>query len=460
MKALAPLSVLAVALPLCAGCFGPHRYEPLDPRSVLADSLARRAQGDFRDPLPATATLADPSWAAGEPVFAELLARLSNANPEIRRARAALRAAERRLAAGVPWDDPEVSAGPTASLDGATEVGAAASIELAVPWGGRGAQGRALLADQARAAAEVARAAEREQAFALRAAYVRALAAKAAEDAAEESLSWARKGVDLARKVVKAGGAGSLDVRLLETEARAARLARLEAADALAEARAEIAVLVGSAPSALPVLPPLSVALPHAPVPPVATLRDTMVAAAPALVRGALEVALAERELALERASGWPDLGIGFEAESEADGWTLGLPLSFALPLWNGNREGVAAARGAVDTAREGYRAEMDAAVAALETALERLARLEARRRILEEEILPGHRKALDEGRRALEVSDFDSLRYVELERAHREFLRARAALVGEVLAGRVEVERAVGAPLFPLPGTVNKEKD
>jgi outer membrane protein TolC len=148
-----------------------------------------------------------------------------------------------------------------------------------------------------------------------------------------------------------------------------------------------------------------------------------------------------------------PDLSLGVAGEWEdGEGLSLGLPLGFTLPFWNANREGVASARAEVEEALEAYRTAVDRAVAALETLSARLERLEARRKVLVEEILPSHRRALEKARRALEVSDFDPLQYVELERAHREWQEASVELLGEILAVRIELEAVVGAPLFPLP--------
>jgi outer membrane protein TolC len=178
-----------------------------------------------------------------------------------------------------------------------------------------------------------------------------------------------------------------------------------------------------------------------------------MLVASPELARLEAAHRVAGRGLGVELAKRMPDLSLGVAAEWEdGEGMALAFPLGFPLPLWNANREGVASARAEVAESLEAYRTGLDRAVASLETLAGKLERMEARRKVLTEEILPSHRGALEKARRALEVSDFDPLQYVELERAHREWQETSVALLGDILATRIEMETLVGAPLFPLP--------
>jgi outer membrane protein TolC len=456
MKGILCSALCLSAVVLFAGCTS-SGYEPIPTNSVLRDVLADRGAGlsssEKRGSLPAGGTFADPAWRAGSEVFTLLLDRLERVNPEIRDARAACRSAERIAASGAPWEDPEFELAPSRTVTGGSVWGGEAGVTLTLPLGGHRGRERRLLVARVRAAEENRRAVEKEQAFALRASYVRVLAAQAAVDVARENHRWAEKGTLLARRIAEAGGASAVDVQVVETEERASRLARLEAENDLADERDALAERLLLPPSRFPEFPRL-VSSPPKGVPPAReVLLKRLIAESPELARLEAEHRVAGRGLGVELAKRVPDLAFGVAAEWEdGEGLALGLPLGFTLPFWNANREGVAGARAEVAEALEAYRTGLDRAVAALETLSGKLVRLEARRKVLVEEILPSHRKALEKARRALEVSDFDPMQYVELERAHREWQEAAVGLLGEILATRIELETAVGTPLFPLP--------
>jgi outer membrane protein TolC len=419
MKGILCSALCLSAVVLFAGCTS-SGYEPIPTDSVLRDVLADRGAGlsssEKRGSLPAGGTFADPAWRAGSEVFTLLLDRLERVNPEIRDARAACRSAERIAASGAPWEDPEFELAPSRTVTGGSVWGGEAGVTLTLPLGGHRGRERRLLVARVRAAEENRRAVEKEQAFALRASYVRVLAAQAAVDVARENHRWAEKGTLLARRIAEAGGASAVDVQVVETEERASRLARLEAENDLADERDALAERLLLPPSRFPEFPRL-VSSPPKGVPPAReVLLKRLIAESPELARLEAEHRVAGRGLGVELAKRVPDLAFGVAAEWEdGEGLALGLPLGFTLPFWNA-------------------------------------VRLEARRKVLVEEILPSHRKALEKARRALEVSDFDPMQYVELERAHREWQEAAVGLLGEILATRIELETAVGTPLFPLP--------
>jgi outer membrane protein TolC len=432
-------------------------FEPIPRQAVLRDVLESRRGGHPADPKASSAPAVSPfggsAWSAGSELFASLLRRLERVNPDIRDARAACLAAERIARTGAPWEDPEVEVVPGRNAEGKPVWGSSAALNFLIPLGGHRGRERRLLAERVRAAAENRLAVEKEQAFALRSAYVGLLVAKAALGVAKENHDWARKGSLLARRIAVAGGASAVDVQIVETEERAARLASLEAENQLADERATVAELLLLSPTRLPEFPTLVSSPPPAPPLRREQLLKEMLAAAPELARLEAEYRIAGRGLGVELAKRVPDLSIGVEAEWEDGGEVgLALPFGFSLPLWNANREGVAAARAEKALALEAYRTGLDRAVASLDTLTERLERLGARRKVLVDEILPSHRVALADARRALEVSDFDPLQYVELERAHREWQASSIELLGEILETRIELERAVGAPLFTIP--------
>jgi outer membrane protein TolC len=423
---------------------------------MLREVLESRARGlapTGRESPATGASLFDPSWSRGSEVFPLLLERLRRVNPDIRDAQAAYLVAERIASSGAPWEDPEIEVAPGRNAEGKPVWGSSAALNLLIPLGGHRGRERQLLAERLRAAGDHRRAVEKEQAFALRAAYVRLLVAKAALDVARENHDWAKKGTLLARRIAVAGGASAVDVQVVETEERAARLAMLEAENGLAEERATIAELLLLSPSQLPKLPTVASTPPPGPSLERGQLLKSMLTEAPELARLEAEYRVAGRGLGVELAKRIPALALGVEAEWEDGGEVgLALPFGFSLPLWNANREGVSAARTEKATALEAYRTALDRAVASMETLRGRIGRLEGRLKVLVEEILPSHLSALEDARRALEVSDFDPLQYVELERAHREWQEAKIVLLGELLETRIEMEALVGSPLFPLP--------
>jgi outer membrane protein, heavy metal efflux system len=452
---------ITVSLVAISGCLSSESPE-LRPDEVLRDALAFRTPGPSPSG-PAEGPLAGfegPDWRTGPASWAGLLDLLLARNPDVRAARESSRALERAARSGGAWSDIALEGGPTMALGKEPLYGGFVGLGIALPFGGRPGRSRALQEEKARAAVVELRSVALERAFDLRSAYLRALASASALRIASESAEWARKGALLARRIAEAGGAAAVDVQILETEERSARLAVLEAEDRLASDREDLAALLALPPAAIPPLGALPGKLPGSSRIDPAGLRGALPSSHPGLRRLEAAHRVAEKALRVERAGGIPDLEVGIEAESEPGGGTvLGLPLGWTLPLWDANREGVAAAEADLASARGAYRAAMDGAVADLETAGARLGRLEARLRIMDGEILPTHRLALEGARKALEVSDFDPLRYVELERAYRLSVQSQAELVRETLAARTDLERAAGTPLFEMPGKEPGEK-
>jgi outer membrane protein TolC len=155
-----------------------------------------------------------------------------------------------------------------------------------------------------------------------------------------------------------------------------------------------------------------------------------------------------------EKATRFPDLSLGVLAEAEPgfDDYSVAVPLGISLPLWNSNSEAIADAAAEAEAARAAFKAGLDAAVTDVYRNFAGLGRLTRRLTVLDGEILPAHRAALEEAHSALKVADFEPLRYVEMERAMRELQEERNALLEEVLIKRIDMEETVGFPMFGIP--------
>jgi cobalt-zinc-cadmium efflux system outer membrane protein len=454
MRPVLSAAALVYVLASIAGCaFEAPRRLPVE--RFLAESVGQRKDLSLSrgDSLRVEAWVPDRSWTQDSPLLANLLSRLLVRNPEIR-------AARRRLGAElIAWkgagllEDPEIEMGLAA--DHKFRLGGSAGISITLPLSSRLSRSRALAAAKVKEALTDLKAVEREQALALRRAFALAMSAAGAVEIHSENLDWARKGEALARRVARGGGASAVDVYLLASEERAARLALMEARHEKITAREEVAALLGLEVAALPVIPTAAGSLPAVPSGLEKRVREKILETSPELLRLAAAFGVAAQALGLERAARWPDLTVGLEAQAEPgamDEVGLSMPFSLSLPLWNRNSGASAEAKAEVARCRGAYREALNRILADLDAFLAAQTRLGDRLRLLDHEILPAHRKALDLAREAMAVSDFDSFRYVELQRYYRELLTQRWALLPEIIKGRSDIEVLVGELLFPLP--------
>ena len=153
----------------------------------------------------------------------------------------------------------------------------------------------------------------------------------------------------------------------------------------------------------------------------------------------------AERRLEEEIRMQWPDLAIGpgYGKDNGDRKWVLGVGLT--LPVFNGNRAGIAAADAARELACGRAGAELTRVLGAFAAAEERLAAASRRRALLEESLLPLVAAQYEETRAVARLGEVKTL--VLLESLKQE-LESTAQLISarrdEAFAA-IELDALVG---------------
>lgn len=445
MVSIRPIRGPAALLALClgTGCAGTPPERPLVTSALLAEVAAART--------------APPRGSAM--TLAEAAAVMRRNNPAIREARAAWTAASAVARVRTPPPNPEISLGPVL-LAGAGVVSApAAGLEAALSWAvplGR----THVLQDHVNcvlreAAFARAAATERREYLALRHDFAMAaleLEREAAWTALTES---AESGAAVGRKLVDAGLASAIDVRLLDLGAERARADRQVAQGRAKEKRYALAERIGLAPDG--VTAPDAALLPslETNVPVIEAIHAAVSAQHPDLAVLRADYLVAEKQLRLEAARAIPGFGLGASYERELGVDRVGLPFSLEIPIFDRNQPAIARACARRDEIRAKYVAALHRILGATSTAF---VRLETQRRhlaVMNAKVSPASAKTVDAARASLEAGSVDPLRVLEVLRAEREVaieaLAARIA-VYEAWAG---LEQAAGLPLMHWPTVV-----
>lgn len=475
-----------LALVAAVGC-SRAPVAPLEPSRVLRERSATRAEilarlapappdstRDREDDARTTSTLvaADPPGTGIARAGAEALA--LERNPGLRVARAGLAAseAEARLA-GLPPD-------PTFSFAALRVLESVAST----PWLLAGALdlplGALALGPPRRQAAlarlEIARAElaveESRVAGEIGTLFVDLQEARA-EIAARERLAGRLAGLEPVLRALSEADA------IRRADARAFRLERVENERARDLARAEAARLgaelgrVAGLPGATDrdfQTPRSSEDFPgEEEIPSAAALASaTDLPASPTLRLLEAERLAAFSELALARRGVFLDATAGPAAEYEEGTKRIGAGASIRVPLWNRNREAIAAARGRAEAATLAWEVGLEDAAARLEALASRADALRADLARIDGEISPLAREQLEEVELLASLGELDVFllldalvraREVELERARAEAELARVRIEIEKLAPRAEA-RVVEADsiVSPAPSVASFE--
>lgn len=401
----------------------------------------------------AVLTTALAAGAPGAPLGLEEAAERARVNDaEVRAAAAEVRAARGRLAGASAFlgANPELS-GELGSRDAGAdgreldyEVGLSQRLELG---GRRGAE-----RDSARAALAAAEArladAEARATAALRVKLGGAAAAGLRLALAEEGLQLAERAAAGAERRFAAGDAARVEVSGARLERGRAARAALEAAQELASARAELELLLGVEPGALPAIAfdlEAGAQGPERAVEPVAAAGAAALARRHDVAAARLEVeAAAAGERAARRA--WvpaPELGVAWGREEDAR--LLRGTLSFELPVFaRGQAErGEASARAALargELAAVERRAAQELRLAA--------GRLEAARRAVatfDAATMAALGEELAAATRAYEAGRIDLARWLFLRREALEARRERIGALEALNAAEAELARVSG---------------
>jgi outer membrane protein, heavy metal efflux system len=447
------LFVLVLIL-ACAGCES-YEPQPLDPEGIVGsvDHARRhpdvaknsRANTDQTGSKPARLTL---NQAAGW---------MLTHGPDVKVAVSAYRTALARARISTPLPNPGLQVGPQYGFGPdvvQNRVVPFGSLSISIPLGSRLGDADAL--NQARA--EVLRvdgvARHRELYLELRRRFVELAVAREIEGSRSELARAAAQSVASARRLVEAGQATALDVALFELERGRADARLLEARGLSAQAKAQLASLIGVhadslgevAVAALPSLPRLQL--------PLGELRSRLIANHTGLARIRARHEEAESSLRLEISKQYPDLQIGTSASGEANETTtfLGLSLGIELPILDRNQQAIAQAEQYREELKSRYEAEANRALAELERAQIAVQLATSRRRALDESVLPQARKSIELARQSLSAGSGDALRLLDAERSYREVvLESLDAQLAERKAW-VDLELSVGRPLVPFP--------
>ncbi|MGE0229787.1 MAG: TolC family protein [Dehalococcoidia bacterium] len=270
--------------------------------------------------------------------------------------------------------------------------------------------------------------------------------------ASEELLSAAEASVAAAQTAAEAGAATKLDVGLLELEAAGQRAEIVEAEEGRIRAAHAVAQRIGmSLSDAASVysagIPPLPEASPG-----LQKLRQLAVEQHPRLATLRAEYSVAERELRLEMARRYPDLGIGLGFEDEVEDQILGLPLGIEIPLYDRNQQGIAQAYARRCQLRQEFGSLVIEIYGRVEASRARVDVATRRLRAIAAQFVPAEEvKRLAEQMRD-EAGGLDMLRFLEVLRATR---RVRMQVVEarlDAYEAWTSLEEACGSPLLVFP--------
>ena len=369
-------------------------------------------------------------------------------NPEVRAQAGEVAAAQARLAGASTLlrDNPSfsIASGPRSSPAGESRDDNFQVLQPFEVFGQRAARIEAARADLGAAEARL-RALRVEVAARAREGFGGALAAEQRARLAEEALAVARQGVSAAEERFEAGAAALLEVNTARVELGRMGRERGEAERRLAEALADLNLLLGVDP-ATPVAPHGE--LEHdAAVPEEAALLAAALANRPELEAGrqTLEAARAEARLAARERLPVPRLGASYSREEESDTRIVQGLLSFEVPLFQRNRaaRGVAAARVA----------QAEAAMAATDRQVRQevttaLARVEAARSAAAgyaSDVVKAMQDNMELATESYRAGKIDFLQLLQIRRQSLDARREHIGVLEELNAAMAALDRATG---------------
>jgi cobalt-zinc-cadmium efflux system outer membrane protein len=260
---------------------------------------------------------------------------------------------------------------------------------------------------------------------------------------AQASATLARRTVDVAGKRVAAGKISPIDETRARLAAVDAAAALTQATAALAIARTRLGVLIGR-PADTIALVDDSERLPAAA--PLAALLDRA-DTAPAVRRAQGQLAVRQAQVDVERAARIPDVtvSVGTQRDDEAGRRQAVVGLSVPLPLFNRNDDALRAALHRTDQADDELAAARADAAAALTVAHTRYETASNDVTLLRRDVVPGARTAYEQTLTGFEYGKFS---FVDVEAAQRMWLQAQARLLDsleDAWRAWADIERLAG---------------
>ncbi len=437
-------ALCAVTLTLCSACSSAPPRKPLDCRALLDEVRTARSAA----PLGSVMTLD------------EATAIMRRNNPAIQEARANWSVAARVASVRTPPPNPEIALGPVLLWGLGVASPPGAGVESALSWAIPLAQMHVLQdhvnAVLREAAFAEAAAIERGEYLSLRSDYMLA-ALELERVAAWDDINKASEdGAAIARRLVDAGQATAIDVRLLDLTVERTRAARLAARGRANERRTALAGRMGLSPSG--VVAPSSVLVPalDANVPDLDAVKAAVVSQHPDLAVLRAQYLVAEKQLRLEAGRAIPGFGFRGSYERELGVDRVGLPFALEIPIFDRNQPGIARACAERDRIRTRYVAALQRLLSGVETAYARLQTERTRLDVMQAKVQPASQKTVEAARASLEVGSMDPLRVVEVLRAERDVaLEAIDARI-DVYEAWAGLEQAAGVPLLHWPTVVS----
>jgi cobalt-zinc-cadmium efflux system outer membrane protein len=294
-----------------------------------------------------------------------------------------------------------------------------------------------------------------ELVFRTKDAYFESVAAREARSVALADADLARRSLDLVRRQVEAGVATKTDESLAQSLSARAELSFQRAEREEVGSRRRLAALLSLEEDLREHA--LTDALPR----PIWTeiaredLVERSLLARPDLRAAARAVAAAQEQVALERRRMVPDLAAGLSAErpeggSSAD-FLLGPRATVEVPLFDPNRAQVSRAEFRLAQRRKEQEALVAEVRQEVRAAVDKASIAAKAAAYTEEELVPQAERSAALAGRAYELGDTILLTLLEAQRSLLEARRAGIEGLLEAARARIELERALGAPLDAL---------
>lgn len=446
MRSFIPMTGLLAVAAAIGGCRS-YEPKPLALDDARRDFLARAVSGESlaeysaRFAAPAPAAAFDPADGISLEE-AEAIALVLNRDLRLARAAAGITRATAENA-GL-WRDPTVGANIAQILSGATsgDVEAIFSAGFTLPLTGR------IEAERARATADLhailaqVAADEWRVTCELRRAWMRRTALAAEVEATRDVLARVGQVVDVVDRLESAGEIARIEARLFRIEDARLRAQAAAVETELALATREIESLLG--------LPPMKDRrFTGGFADDVAESREALLARAPAtsptVAVSIAQHAAAERRLAQEIRAQWPDVEVapGFGEQDGARQATVGIGVT--LPVFNGNRRGIAEAEAARELARVRAESEVERVLGDVVAADERRLAAIARREAIERSLAPMVDTQYAEAREVARLGEVNTLVLLESLKQQLEAKRELIAARRDEALAAADVAEAVG---------------
>lgn len=443
---------------VCLLMMGCERYhaKPFLPQEVVDAVQRERLELAPLDPAASSTQVA----AAPAPfTFTRAAELMAGHSPALKEARAEYQTALARARVKTPLSNPVLEIGPNygfgPDMDKLYRLQPFGSIGFTIPTGGK----RKRQDEFNRVTAELMfielQAKHRELYLGLRRLYAQWTLGRAKVEAKKKIEESAEKSVAAGKKLIEAGFATALDLGLLDLEAARIKTETLNAQHDQAIVEGELSETIGihadqfKAPPdpALPELPVADLALKE--------LREILVNNHPELARLRARYVAAEAWLHLEIARQYPDFHFGpsYERESGEKKSILGLSLGIELPLFDRNQQGIAEAKARREELRVKYEAAANRALAALDRAWRNIQLASEKLKLIRTVLKPKAEANIALARKSIEAGATDTLRFLETERGQRAVMIDAIESEFAAREGWVELEQAVGLPLFQFPG-------